>query len=148
MFVVSGVTLPEGTNKIGRPPTYSIYNAWSKQTSTQYALPNNTGDEELGTLPSGQRRDAGAGVHRINIPSSPFHNLYFPPNAYRRRFIKDELVRVPFKMEGGKRVPIVILTHTPISSDIFKWGFSDYWPLSTTKGATEGREEPRDQGSV
>ena len=101
------MTLPEGTNKIGRPPTYSIYNAWSKQTSTQYALPNNAGDEELGTLPSGQRRDAGAGVHRINIPSSPFHNLYFPPNAYRRRFIKDELVRVPFKMEGDKRVPIV-----------------------------------------
>jgi hypothetical protein len=93
VYMVSRVNRPEGTNKISAAPTYTIIAKWSKETTPDWYAAN---EEEGGTLPSGVKiRD-----EVIDIPGSVFDGETFARGSYGRKFVKDELVRVPMDKEG------------------------------------------------
>ena len=95
VYMISAVNRPSGQNKIGAAPTYSIIAKWSKETTPDYWESGQI--EKIGTVPSGIKLKREV----IDIPGSVFDGLEFAEGSFPRKFLKDELVRVP--MDRKKR---------------------------------------------
>lgn len=93
VYMVSRVNRPEGANKISAAPTYTIIAKWSKESTPDWYEANS---EDGGTVPSGVKIKDEV----INIRGSVFDGETFDRGSYGRKFVKDELVRVPMDNKG------------------------------------------------
>ena len=93
VFMISQVNTPKGKNSISKAPTYSIIALWSKESTPDWYEVN---QEQGGTLPSGVKIKNEV----INIAGSVFDGLTFARGSFARKFVKDELVRVPMDRKG------------------------------------------------
>ena len=93
VFMISRVNQPKGNNSIAKATTYSIIALWSKETTPDWYAAN---QEQGGTLPSGIKIKNEV----IDIADSVFDGLTFARGSFARKFVKDELVRVPIDRRG------------------------------------------------
>ena len=93
VYMINRVNTPGGRNSIGKAPTYSIIAKWSKEETPDWYEAN---QEQGGTLPSGVKiKDES-----IDIPNHILNGETYERGAFPRKFVKDELVRVPVDRKG------------------------------------------------
>eukprot|EP01045_Picozoa_sp_COSAG04_P007589 COSAG04_NODE_399_length_14959_cov_28.238730_18_plen_358_part_00 len=91
VYMISKVN--RGGGKLHRAPTYRIVARWSKEST-----PDIYQDvEEGGTLPSGTKRLRGAD-RNVDVPG--LGQRRYPKGSFARKFVKDELLRVPTDSKG------------------------------------------------
>jgi hypothetical protein len=91
--MIARVNQPKGNNSIAKATTYSIIAPWSKESTPDWYEAN---QEQGGTLPSGIKIKNEV----IDIAGSVFDGLTFARGSFARKFVKDELVRVPIDRKG------------------------------------------------
>ena len=93
IYMINKINIPEGKNSIGKAPTYSIIAKWSKEETPDWY---ETNQELGGTLPSGVKIKDEV----VNIPGNVLDGEQYERGAFPRKFVKDELVRVPVDRKG------------------------------------------------
>ena len=99
VYMINTVNRPSGKNSIGKAPTYSVIAKWSKESTPDWYEAN----QELGgTLPSGVKLPPGR--IKITIPGHVLNQDSYDRGAFPRKFLKDELVRVPANSKTGNPI--------------------------------------------
>eukprot|EP01047_Picozoa_sp_COSAG01_P072823 COSAG01_NODE_11689_length_1878_cov_144.896009_2_plen_483_part_01 len=92
VYMINKVNATNASNKIGKAPTYTVIAHWSKESNADWYAANS----EDTTLPSGITLKDEV----IDVPGSPLDGRPYKAGSYGRKFLKDELVRVPTDKKG------------------------------------------------
>eukprot|EP01046_Picozoa_sp_COSAG06_P026199 COSAG06_NODE_2243_length_7267_cov_3.942662_2_plen_618_part_00 len=86
VYVVSRVFSGKRGN-VAKAPTYEIIAPWSKEKTP-------------GMLPSSQTNTSTVEVRTLNLPDHVLDKKVLPNNSYARKFVKEDLIRVPTDKDG------------------------------------------------